>query len=174
MGNSDASFDNILDVIYPILRIEWEGGVKGTKAYEDAQEWRHEFFDAHGESEYRDFEYRMIPVGYDFLMDESDSYGDTGYSCWNLLVEFRPSSRRSPMIYYGLEIGVEIFEKKNYPLQSYRYYDQEEFDLLEDLWGNSDYIFGDYFGQFCEVEVRVNMDYDPGLKSALNILSNTN
>jgi len=156
MGNSDSSFDNILDVIYPILRIEWEGGVKKTKSYEDAQEWRWEFFDAHGESEYRDFEYRMIPVGYDFLMDESDSYGDTGYSCWNLLVELRPSSGRSPMIWYGLEIGEEIFEKKNYPLQSYRSYGQEEFDLLEDIWSNSDHIFGDYFGQFCEVEVKIH------------------
>ena len=156
MGNSDSSFDNILDVIYPILRIEWEGGVKKTKAYEDSQEWRWEFFDAHGESEYRDFEYRMIPVGYDFLMDESDSYGETGYSCWHLLVEIRPSSGRSPMIWYGLEIGEEIFEKKNYPLQSYRSYGQEEFDLLEDIWSNSDHIFGNYFGQFCEVEVKIH------------------
>jgi len=168
IGNSDASFNNILDVIYPILRIEWEGGVKGTKAYEDAQEWRHEFFDdgldAHGEIEYRDFEYRIIPVGYDFLMDESDSYGDTGYSCWNILVEFRPSSRRSPMIYYGLEIGVEIFDKKNYPLQSFRNYGQEELDLLEDIWEGNEGRFGDYFSQFCEVEVKVNMDYVPGLK----------
>jgi len=164
MGNSEASFDNVLDVIYPILRIEWEGGIKETTAYEDSQQWRHEFFDAHGESEYRDFEYRLIPIGYDFLIDETDSYGEHGYSCWNILVEFRPSSMRSPMIWDGLEIGEEFFEKKSYPLQSYRYYTNEEVDLLEDLWSNSDDIFGDYFSQFCEVEVKVNMDYVPGLK----------
>ena len=156
MGNSDAAFDNVLDVIYPILRIEWEGGIKGTQAYDDGQQWGHLFHDGSGSNNITNFEYRIMPVGYDFLMDESDSYGEHGYSCWNILVEFRPTSNRSPMLWEGLEIGVEIFEKKNYPLDSYRSYGNEEFEVLEQLWDENDRIFGDYFSQFCEAEVKVH------------------
>ena len=156
MGNSDAAFDNVLDVIYPILRIEWEGGVKGTQAYEDGQQWGHMFHDGSGSDRITDFEYRIMPVGYDFLMDESVSYGEHGYSCWNIFIEFRPSSKGTPMLWEGLEIGVEIFEKKNYPLDSYRSYGNEEFEVLEQLWDENDRIFGDYFSQFCEAEVKVH------------------
>jgi hypothetical protein len=156
MGNMDSHFDNVLDVIYPILRIEWEGGIKGTEAWDDGQQWGHMFHDGSGSDQITDFEYRIMPVGYDFLMDESESYGEHGYSCWNIFVEFRPSSKRSPMLWEGLEIGVEIFEEKNYPLDSYRSYGNEEFDLLEHLWEDNDRIFGDYFNQFCEVEVKVH------------------
>jgi len=157
MGNYDAAFDNILDVVYPILRIEWEGGIKGTEAWDNGQYWGHMFSD----NEYKggnitDFEYRVMPVGYDFLMDESDSYGEHGYSCWNIFIEFRPSSKGSPMLWEGLEIGSELFWRKDYPLQSYRFYDSSEFDILEEIWGDNDRIFGDYFNQFCEVEVKVH------------------
>ena len=159
MGETDTSFHNILDVVYPILRIEWEGGVKGTEAYEDGQTWHN--VDDSSSSLFRNlelranFEYRVIPVGYDFLLDESESFGEHGFSCWNLLVEFRPTSNGSPMIWEGLEIGVEIFENKDYSLQSHRNYDDVELDLLEILWDESSRPFHDYFGQFCEVAVKV-------------------
>ena len=156
MGNADSHFDNVLDVIYPILRIEWEGGVKGTQAYDDGQQWGHMFHDGSGSDRITDFEYRIMPVGYDFLMDESDSYGEHGYSCWNIFIEFRPSSKGTPMLWEGLEIGSELFWRKDYPLQSYRFYDSSEFDLIEEIWGDNDRIFGDYFNQFCEVEVKVH------------------
>ena len=155
MGNSDAAFDNVLDVIYPILRIEWEGGIKGTEAYDKGQQWGHMFHDGSDSNNITNFEYRIMPVGYDFLMDESDSYGEHGYSCWNILVEFRPTSNRSPMLWEGLEIGVDIFEEKNYPLDSFRSYGDEEFDLIEHLWEENGW-FLEYFNGFCEIEVKLH------------------
>ena len=37
--NPDTPFNTVADIIYPLLRIEWEGGVKGTEIYKKSQKW---------------------------------------------------------------------------------------------------------------------------------------
>jgi len=151
-GDEDSSFDDVLDVIYPILRIEWEGGIKGSVAYDHSQKWggdeRGRFGDA--------YEYRVIPVGYDFLFDESVNFGESGYSCWNIMVEFRPTTNNGEIIWNQLIIGQDIFEKMNYPLQPYSLYDDVEQDLLEEVWEKEQYgELMEYFSSFCQVGVKV-------------------
>tara|TARA_B100001094_G_scaffold298640_1_gene322679 strand:- start:308 stop:949 length:642 start_codon:yes stop_codon:yes gene_type:complete len=153
-GNVDAAFDNGLDVVYPILRIEWEGGIKGSAAYDDSQKWG-EFMSVTNPS----FEYRIIPVGYDFLFDESVNFGDSGYSCWNIMVELKPSSPNGEIVWDGLVVGEEIFDKLEYPLQDFGNYDDVEKDLLEELWErdqSGSYTLFEYFRSFCQVGVKVH------------------
>ena len=157
MGDEDSAFNDVLDIIYPVLRIEWEGGIKGTSAYNLSNEWGSYRTDMPG-VDGNDYEYRIIPVGHDFGFDQSVDFGDSGYSCWNIMVEFRPSSPNGVILWNGLIIGEDLFDKMNYPLQSYRGYDSEEMDLLEDVWdqdqSGSDTLF-DYFRSFCQVGVKV-------------------
>ena len=153
---TDSAFDNVADIVYPILRIEWEGGIRGTQAYDYSQDWGHKFRDDEYKGGHRnDFEYRIIPVGYDFGFDDSVNFGDSGYSCWNILVEFRPNGH-SPMMWDGLEIGEDLFPLKNYPMKRYNSYDSSELDLIEDLWDEEIHtVLGDYFRQFCQVGIKV-------------------
>jgi len=156
MGDMDQAFNNVLDVIYPILRIEWEGGVKGTLAYDESRHWGELFHDGRGSDHIDDLEYRVIPVGYDFSFDDSVNFGDSGYSCWNIIVELRPSEKGRPILWNGLVIGEDLFEKKDYPLQSFRKYDGEEQAVFEELWeGEESSHLGEYFHQFCQVGVKV-------------------
>ena len=155
-GDIDQAFNNVLDVIYPILRIEWEGGVKGTLAYDESRHWGELFHDGRGSDHIDDLEYRIIPVGYDFLFDDTSNFGDPGYSCWNIIVELRPSEKGRPILWNGLVIGEDLFEKKDYPLQSFRKYDGEEQAVFEELWeGEESSHLGEYFHQFCQVGVKV-------------------
>jgi hypothetical protein len=157
-GNVDAAFDNGLDVVYPILRIEWEGGIKGSAAYDESQRWGEIFHDGRGSDHIDDLEYRIIPVGYDFLFDDSVNFGDSGYSCWNIIVELRPSEKGRPILWNGFVIGEDLFEKKDYPLQSHQNYDGEEQDLLEEIWErdqSGSYTLFEYFSSFCQVGVKV-------------------
>ena len=156
MGDMDQAFNNVLDVIYPILRIEWEGGVKGTLAYDESRHWGELFHDGRGSDHIDDLEYRIIPVGYDFSFEDTVNFGDSGYSCWNIMVEFRPSEKNRPILWNGLVIGEELFEKKDYPLQSHNNYDGEEVAVLEEIWeGEESSHLGEYFHQFCQVGVKV-------------------
>jgi len=156
MGDMDQAFNNVLDVIYPILRIEWEGGIKGTLAYDESRHWGELFHDGRGSDHIDDLEYRIIPVGYDFSFDDTVNFGDSGYSCWNIMVEFRPSEKNRPILWNGLVIGEELFEKKDYPLQSHNNYDGEEVAVLEEIWeGEESSHLGEYFHQFCQVGVKV-------------------
>ena len=157
MGDEDSAFNDVLDIIYPVLRIEWEGGIKGTSVYNVSNEWGSYRTDMPG-VDGNDYEYRIIPVGYDFGFDQSVDFGDSGYSCWNIMVEFRPRSPNGVILWNGLIIGEDLFDKMNYPLQSYRGYDSDEMDLLEDVWdqdqSGSDTLF-EYFRSFCQVGVKV-------------------
>ena len=156
MGDMDQAFNNVLDVIYPILRIEWEGGIKGTLAYDESRHWGELFHDGRGSDHIDDLEYRIIPVGYDFSFEDTVNFGDSGYSCWNIMVEFRPSEKNRPILWNGLVIGEELFEKKDYPLQSHNNYDGEEVAVLEEIWeGEESSHLGEYFHQFCQVGVKV-------------------
>ena len=74
-----------------------------------------------------------------------------------IMVEFRPSFPNGVILWNGLIIGEDLFDKMNYPLQSYRGYDSDEMDLLEDIWG-SEHVnngLGDYFNSFCQVGDKV-------------------
>lgn len=155
-GFKDSHFDHISDVIYPILRIEWEGGITGTLAYDESHHWGELFHDGRGSDHIDDLEYRIIPVGYDFSFDDTANFGDPGYSCWNIIVELRPSEKNRPILWNGFVIGEDLFGKKNYPLQNFRNYDGEEVAVFEELWDQEqDGHLGEYFGQFCQVGVKV-------------------
>ena len=157
-GDEDSSFDDVLDVIYPILRIEWEGGIKGTSAYNESDKWGDVTISTPYEDmgHVDDYEYRVIPVGYDFGFDQSADFGDSGYACWNIMVEFRPSVDDTDIVWNQLVIGEDIFEKMDYPLQSFRNYDNVEQDLLEEIWEKEESgQLMDYFRSFCQVGVKI-------------------
>ena len=94
-GASDGAFTNVADVVYPLLRIEWEGGIEGTPMYKNKDKWSR--FNPHGSEGYyndlnTDIIYRSEPTSYDFMFDESESFGEHGYSCWDLNVYIKKSS----------------------------------------------------------------------------------
>ncbi len=69
----DEALDNVADVLYPLLVIEWLGGIENTPlAQEDWMEYTN-----YG------IMFKIIPLRFDYLFDESASFGEHGYSCYD-------------------------------------------------------------------------------------------
>ena len=142
----DEAFDNVVDVLYPLLAIEWLGGVENTPlAKEDWMDIRR--------GRRTRIRYKIIPLRFDYLFDESFDFGEHGYSCYDIKV----------VIDWGtpgpeeLQILEELVPKdKRNKLMSYRNYDENTLDLIEELWETTEYI-RDEIGvrQFCRVEIEV-------------------
>ena len=142
----DEAFDNVADVLYPLLAIEWLGGIENTPlAKEDWMDIRR--------GRRTRIRYKIIPLRFDYLFDESFDFGEHGYSCYDIKV----------VIDWGtpgpeeLQILEELVPKdKRNKLMSYRDYDENTLDLIEELWETTEYI-RDEIGvrQFCRVEIEV-------------------
>ena len=75
----DEAFDNVADVVYPLLVIEWLGGVENTDFAQAP--WIET-----SEMGFNKLRFKVEPVGFDYLYDESDNFGERGYSCWDIRV----------------------------------------------------------------------------------------
>ena len=142
----DEAFDNIADVLYPLLAIEWLGGVENTPlAKEDWMDIRR--------GRQTRIRYKIIPLRFDYLFDESERFGEHGYSCYDIKV----------VIDWGtpgpeeLQMLEELVPKdKRNKLMSYSNYDENTLELIEQLWETTEHIRGDVgVMQFCRLEIEV-------------------
>jgi hypothetical protein len=144
-----TDFRNVGDVVYPLLVIEWLGGVENTDFAQAP--WLET-----SEMGFENLKFKVEPVGFDYLYDESDRFGEHGYSCWDirvlidkdgdLVTSEPPSDWDEPFIQ-------SLFpESARNKLSSFRNYTEDQFELIEMLWEEYE-GYRNLSSQFCRVEV---------------------
>ena len=145
-----GDFRNVGDVLYPLLAIEWMGGVENTEFAKAP--WQQT-----SEMGFENLKFKVEPIGFDYMFDESESYGEHGYACWDIRVlidkdgdlvtnEPAPASWDTPFIQ-------DLFpESARNKLSSHRNYTHDQFELIEELWMQYE-LYSDMVRQFCQVEV---------------------
>ena len=100
--------------------------------------------------------FKVEPIGFDYLYDESDRFGEHGYACWDIRVlidkdgDFdRPFEREEGEIPFVQELFPESARNK---LSSHKNYTLDQFELIEELWMQYE-LYRDLSSQFCRVEV---------------------
>ena len=150
----DTPFDNVADVVYPLLVIEWIGGVEHTDFAKAP--WKET-----NESGFAYLRFKVEPVGFDYLYDESDNFGERGYSCWDIRVLIDKNSDLSLPVNYRwkkdedyMPFVQELFpESARNKLSSHRNYTEDQYELIEMLWEHYEQYGGDLASSFCRVEV---------------------
>jgi hypothetical protein len=151
----DKPFDNVADVVYPVLALEWLGGVEFS-------EFAKQGWETTSEMGFDKLKFKVEPVSFDYLFDETENFGERGYSCWDIRV----------LIDKDGDLGLPVDGKFiNYPndytpfvqdlfpesarnkLSSYRNYTEDQMELIEMLWDYYLDVASEYFGSFCRVEV---------------------
>ena len=148
----DEAFDNLADVVYPMLVIEWVGGVENTDFAQAP--WMET-----NEMGFEKLKFKVEPTGFDYLYDESSNYGERGYACWEIRVLIDKDGD------LGLPVNPEFIandyspfvqdlfpENSRNKLTSHRNYTDDQFELIEMLWGEYE-GYRDVTNQFCRVEV---------------------
>ena len=139
----DEAFDNVADVVYPLLVIEWLGGVENTDFAQAP--WMET-----SEMGFNKLRFKVEPVGFDYLYDESDNFGERGYSCWDIRVLIDVNETTSLDDSDQLK---ELFpESARNKLSSHRNYTEDQQDLIESLWDQYD-SYRDLVTSFCSVEI---------------------
>ena len=149
----DEAFDNVLDVVYPMLVIEWLGGVENTDFAQAP--WMET-----NESGFAYLKFKVEPIAFDYLYDESEGYGEHGYSCWDIRVLIDKNSDLSLPSNYRLENNdnyipfvQELFpESARNKLSLHRNYTEDQMELIEMLWDQSE-SYRNMVSSFCRVEV---------------------
>ena len=151
----DTPFDNVADVVYPLLVIEWLGGVEHTDFAKAP--WVET-----SEMGFERLRFKVEPVGFDYLYDESDNFGERGYSCWDIRVLIDKDGDLGFPVNpkyvdnYGDYIPFiqDLFpESARNKLSSHRNYTEDQYELIESLWEEYDPYVGDLASSFCRVEV---------------------
>lgn len=149
-----TDFRNVGDIVYPLLVIQWLGGVKNTKFAKAP--WQ-EF----SEMGFEKLKFKVEPIGFDYMFDESENYGEHGYACWDIRVLLSKDGdlvTSEPPTDWDIPYIQELFpESARNKLSSFRSYTDDQFDLIEEMW----MMYEEYreeggFGlvnQFCRVEV---------------------
>ena len=132
--SEDEAFDNVADVVYPLLVIEWLGGVEHTDFAKAP--WVET-----SEMGFERLRFKVEPVGFDYLYDESDNFGERGYSCWDIRILIDKDGD------LGLPVTPEFISNDYLPfiqdlfpesarnkLSSHRNYTEDQQDLIESLW----------------------------------------
>ena len=141
-----TSFSDVMDIVYPILALQWIGGVGNTEFAKAG--WKNT-----DEMGFQDLKFKVEPLGYDYMFDESENFGEQGYSCWDIRV----------LIDVNENIGLddsdhlkELFpESAQNELMSFHSYTQDQMYLIEGLWEYYEQEANEYFTQFCHVEVSL-------------------
>ena len=150
----DEAFDNVADVVYPLLVIEWLGGVENTDFAQAP--WM-----TTSEMGFNNLRFKVEPVGFDYLYDESDNFGERGYSCWDIRVLIDKDGdiiAPGDIVDYDNLPDEEPFIQSLFPessrnkLSSHRNYTEDQQDLIESLWDQYD-SYRDLASSFCRVEV---------------------
>ena len=149
----DAAFDNVADVVYPLLAIEWLGGVENTDFAQAP--WMET-----SEMGFYKLKFKVEPVGFDYLYDESANFGDQGYACWDIRVlidkdgDFWSNYNDNPKGYDGEEPFIQSLfpESARNKLVSFRNYNEDQMETIESLWDHYEQ-YRNMVTSFCRVEV---------------------
>ena len=147
-----TDFRDMGDIIYPLLVIEWVGGVENTKFAKAP--WQET-----SEMGFENLKFKVEPINFDYLFDESENFGEHGYACWDIRVLIDKDGD------LGLPVNPEFIDNDYSPfiqdlfpesarnkLSSHRNYNEDQFELIEELWMQYE-IYRDLSSQFCRVEV---------------------
>ena len=152
-----SGFHNVGDVLYPVLALEWLGGVENTKFAKAG-------WDTTSEMGFEDLKFKVEPIGFDYMFDESENFGEQGYACWDIRVLIDKDGD------LGLPVNPKFInnygdytpyiqdlfpESAQNKLSSYRTYTNEQMELIEGLWEYYYEEASEYSGQFCKVEVKL-------------------
>ena len=148
----DKAFDNVADVVYPLLVIEWLGGVENTDFAQAP--WMET-----SEMGFNKLKFKVEPIGFDYMYDESDNFGERGYSCWDIRVLIDKDGD------LGLPINPEFIDNDYSPfiqdlfpqnsrdkLTSHRSYTEDQYELIEMLWEEYE-VYRHWTHSFCRFEV---------------------
>ena len=150
----DEAFDNVADVVYPLLVIEWLGGVENTDFAQAP--WM-----VTNEMGFYNLKFKVEPVGFDYLYDESNNFGERGYSCWDIRVLIdKDGDNIAPgdFVDYDNLPDEEPFIQSLFPesarnkLSSYSNYNEDQMETIESLWEQYE-SYRDMVHSFCRVEV---------------------
>jgi len=150
----DEAFDNLADVVFPMLVIEWVGGVENTDFAQAP--WMET-----SEMGFNELRFKVEPVGFDYLYDESDNFGERGYSCWDIRVLIDKDGdiiAPGDFVDYDNLPDEEPFIQSLFPessrnkLSSHRNYTEDQQDLIESLWDQYE-SYRNLASSFCRVEV---------------------
>ncbi len=144
-----TDFRNVGDVLYPILAIEWLGGVENTEFYKAP--WLET-----SEMGFEKLKFKVEPIQFDYLFDESSDFGEHGYACWDIRVLIDKDGdlvSSEPKADWDKPFIQSLFpESARNKLSSFRNYTEDQMELIEMLW--EEYEGYRYFTQqFCRVEV---------------------
>ena len=149
-----TDFRNIGDIVYPLLYIEWVGGIHKTDFAKT--DWT-----TTSEGGWNPIKFKVQPVDYDYLYDESENFGEHGYACWDIRVLI---DKRSDIINQGDIVDYEaipdlypeiqmIFpESAQNKLRSFREYNEKQIEVIELAW---EFVMDriEFTPSFCKVEV---------------------
>ena len=139
-----TDFRNVSDIIYPILALEWIGGVKNTKFAKAG-------WDTTSEGGWYKLHFKVEPIGYDYMFDESENFGEQGYACWDIRVLIDVNETAS---LDDSDLLKELFpESAQNKLSPYDNYTNEQYEVIELLWEYYHEEASEYWSQFCQVEV---------------------
>ena len=156
-GVDAGGFHNVGDVLYPVLALEWLGGVENTKFAK--QGW-----ETTSEMGFENLKFKLEPISFDYMFDESENFGESGYACWDIRVLIDKDGD------LGLPVNPKFInnygdytpyiqdlfpESAQNKLSSYRNYTNEQMELIEGLWEYYHNEASKYSGQFCKVEVKL-------------------
>jgi len=141
-----TDFRNVGDVLYPVLALEWIGGMDNTEFAKSG--WR-----STDEMGFQDLKFKVEPIGYDYMFDESENFGEQGYACWDIRVLIDVNETASLEDSDHLK---DLFpESAQNKVSSFRNYTNEQMEIIEGLWEYYHEEASEYWGQFCNVEVRL-------------------
>ena len=146
----DKAFDNVADVVYPLLVIEWLGGVENTDfAQAPWMETSEMGFDR--------LKFKVEPVGFDYLYDESENFGESGYACWDIRVLIDKDGdlvTSEPPSDWDKPFVQQLFpESARNKLSSFRNYTEDQLEFIEGVWEYYHEKASELSSQFCRVEV---------------------
>ena len=147
--NETTDFRNIGDIVWPLLAIEWEGGIQNTKFAKMSSSITNE-------QGWYNIKFKVEPISYDYMFDESESFGEHGYACWDIRIlidkdgDFDPPSElKEGEIPFIQELFPESAQNK---LSSFRNYTDDQLETIEMMWEHySDSV--DFSHTFCRVEI---------------------
>jgi hypothetical protein len=151
-GEDVGQFHNVGEIIYPILALEWLGGVENT-------EFAKADWETTDEAGWYNLKFKVEPVGYDYMFDESENFGEQGYACWDIRIlidkdgDFDPEDEREDGVLPHIQ---ELFpESAQNKLSSFRNYTEDQYEVIELLWEYYHDKASEYWSQFCKVEVKL-------------------
>jgi len=145
----EVTFKNIMDIVYPLLYIEYIGGIENT-------EFAKLGYSRTNEGGWAYLKFNIEPVNYDYMFDESENYGEHGYACWDIRINIDKDSdltTDTPPASWDEPFIQTLFpESARNKLTSFRNYNDDQMETIEMLWEH--YVDNiDFTPQFCRVEV---------------------